>query len=399
MAAGFALQNGERVTVFDPNGTRCRKLRITGKGRCNVTNNCGMDELLSNITTNAAFLRSAMARFCPQDVMALFEGLGVPLKTERGNRVFPQSDKSEDICAALGRFAAGAKIITRAVSGIQTRDGQVCAVLCGDDRIECDRAIIATGGCSYPVTGSTGDGHHMAERLGHTIVQPVPSLVPLTSGDNCCARLQGLSLRNVRVSVRKGQKQVFSDFGELLFTHFGITGPVVLSASAHMRDFKNGGYVFSIDLKPALDQKELDARLLRDFSENINRDFGNSLNRLLPAKMIPVIIERCGIDPRKKVNSITKQERGRLCGALKEFEIKINGTRPIAEAIVTSGGVSTKQINPKTMESKLVKGLYFAGEVMDVDAYTGGFNLQIAWATGAAAGRALTANDDSARFF
>lgn len=390
MAASAAAQAGAQVVLFEKNAKVGRKIMITGKGRCNVTNDCDVPGVLANIPVNPRFLYSALGKCSPADIMAFFEGLGVPLKTERGNRVFPVSDKALDIVDAL--FFHVKRLGVRlelgcTVEDIETRDGAVCGVRVNGKVFAADRVIVATGGASYPATGSTGDGYTFARVLGHTIIPPRPSLVPLVAEGDVCSKLMGLSLKNVRITVRENEKPIFEDFGEMLFTHFGLSGPLILSASAHMRHFGSKQYRVDIDLKPALDEKTLDKRLLSDFEAHKNSDFINALGELLPRKLIPVVVERSGIDPRVKVHSVTKAQRQALLHLLKAFPVTITGARPIAEAIITTGGVSVKQVSPKTMESKLVKGLYFAGEILDVDAYTGGFNLQIAWATGRLAGQ------------
>lgn len=390
MAASAAAQAGAQVVLFEKNAKVGRKIMITGKGRCNVTNDCDVPGVLANIPVNPRFLYSALGKCSPADIMAFFEGLGVPLKTERGNRVFPVSDKALDIVDAL--FFHVKRLGVRlelgcTVEDIETRDGAVCGVRVNGKVFAADRVIVATGGASYPATGSTGDGYTFARVLGHTIIPPRPSLVPLVAEGDVCSKLMGLSLKNVRITVRENEKPIFEDFGEMLFTHFGLSGPLILSASAHMRHFGSRQYRVDIDLKPALDEKTLDKRLLSDFEAHKNSDFINALGELLPRKLIPVVVERSGIDPRVKVHSVTKAQRQALLHLLKAFPVTITGARPIAEAIITTGGVSVKQVSPKTMESKLVKGLYFAGEILDVDAYTGGFNLQIAWATGRLAGQ------------
>lgn len=384
MAAGTALENGLSVLVFDKNEKLARKVRITGKGRCNVTNNCDVQGVIAATIGNGRFLYSALNAFAPEDTMEFFEGLGIPLKTERGNRVFPQSDNANDIADALAAYAGGAEFVRAAVTKVVAEEGRVTGVVCGDKFYEGRNVLIATGGASYKATGSTGDGYRFAESLGHTVTELRPSLVAVTSDDEDCPKMQGLSLRNcaVKLTDNKKNKVIYTDFGELLFTHFGVSGPVVLSASSHMRDMEKGRYTLSIDLKPALSGEQLDQRILRDFEKNINRNFANSLDELLPQKMIPVIVDRSGIPGETKCNSVTREQRKALVSALKEFRVDVTGFRSLNEAIVTSGGVSVKEINPKTMESKLVEGLYFAGEVIDVDAYTGGFNLQIAFATG-----------------
>lgn len=394
MAACAAAEKygGSAVTVIEKNRRPGRKLMITGKGRCNVTNNCDRDTLISNVPANGRFLFSAFSDFDTADTMEFFEKRGVPLKTERGNRVFPVSDKASDIVDALVNTVrkSGVKILTAeaeeiltensAVTGVRTRDGGI---------LEADSVILATGGMSYPVTGSTGDGYEMAGRLGHTVTPLKASLVPLNVKQGFCSRLSGLSLKNVTLTVYESgrKKPVFSELGEMLFTHFGISGPLVLSASAHMRKMGSAEYVAYIDLKPALDEQKLDSRILRDFEEEKNRNFGNSLDKLLPKSIIPVIISLSGIAPDTKVNQISREQRARLCGVLKALRLDITGFRPIEEAIITGGGISVKEINPSTMESKLVSGLFFAGEIIDADAYTGGFNLQIAFSTGHLAGK------------
>lgn len=387
MAAGTAAESGARVTLFETNEKVGRKLFITGKGRCNVCNDCDVQGVLQNVPVNPRFLYSALGCFSPADVMAFFEGHGVPLKTERGNRVFPVSDKSADIIDALFTWVkrSGVTIVHETVESLVLQDGKVAGVHARGRDYPADRVIVATGGASYPQTGSTGDGYRFAKAAGHTVVPPNPSLVPLVTPGGC-EELMGLSLRNVQVTVFENNKKIWSDFGEMLFTHFGLSGPLILSASAHMRHFGSKGYHIEIDLKPALDEKTLDRRLLGDFDKHKNSDFINALGDLLPRKIIPAVVRMSEIDPRAKVNGITKAQRAALLHTLKHFLVVVSGKRPIAEAIITSGGVSVKEVNPKTMESKKCAGLYFAGEVLDVDAYTGGFNLQIAWSTGRLAG-------------
>lgn len=391
MAAITAAEHGAAVTLLEPNERLGKKVNITGKGRCNVTNDCGMDELMQNIPRNSRFLYSAFSRFDGRDCKAYFERLGVPMKTERGNRVFPVSDSAFDVTDALRRRLKELSVKwerDRALS-VETEEGRVTAVRGEKRRYKADAAILATGGVSYPGTGSTGDGFRMAAELGHTVIEPKASLVPLVSEDADCAQMQGLSLKNVEIKVKnRKNKVIFQEFGEMLFTHFGLSGPLILSASAHIRDWEKDTYRICIDLKPALDEQKLEARLLRDFAERSNQDFSNVLGGLVNKSMIPVIIRRTGIPAETKANSITKEQRRRLLQELKCFEVSLSGTRPVAEAIVTSGGVKVGEIAPATMESKKVAGLYFAGELIDVDAYTGGFNLQIAWATGRAAGEA-----------
>lgn len=390
MAALSAARMGGAVTLFEKNGRCGKKLAITGKGRCNVTNACATEEFLQNVPTNPRFLYSALDRFDTSDTMDFFESEGVALKVERGRRVFPVSDKAEDVVRALVSACrkAGVKTVNEKVLSVETENGEVRGVTTESGEYGFDGVIICTGGRSYPGTGSDGDGYKFAKAAGHTVTALRPSLVPICSPSRLCPALQGLSLKNVSLSVidtEKG-KEVYSDFGEMMFTHFGITGPMVLSASAHLPDISSGKYEAKINLKPALDEKTLDARIISDFSKYSNKDFVNALSDLLPQKMIPVIISLSGIDERKKVNSITKEERHALVSAVRGLRIPLSGFRPISEAIITKGGVSVKEINPKTMESKLCRGLYFAGEVIDVDAYTGGYNLQIAFATGVLAG-------------
>ena len=392
MCALTAAQRGLNVVLLEPNKMLGKKLRITGKGRCNVTNHCDVKTILANIPGDGRFLYSALNRLGPQDTMALFESLGVPLKTERGSRVFPVSDRSHDVANALERAYAhaGGRVVHAAATDILTQDGAVSAVVTTEGTIDCDAAVICTGGLSYPLTGSTGDGYRLARQLGHTVTPTRPSLVPLESDDPWCAEMQGFSLRNVTLTVYDEQnKVIYSDLGEMLFTHFGVSGPLVLSASAHMRDFSQHKYRLSIDLKPALDEKKLDARILRDFQKYANRDFKNALYDLAGHAMIPVLVRLSGIPEDTKVNAITREQRHKLVELFKYFPVSVTGTRPIDEAIITSGGVSLKEVNPRTMGSKLVPGLYFAGEVLDLDAYTGGFNLQIAWSTGYVAGSAV----------
>ena len=383
LCSAVAAERGLDVILLEPNKVLGRKLRITGKGRCNVTNNCGIKEFLNNIPGDGRFLYSALNRLSPRDTMELFEGLGLRLKTERGNRVFPVSDNANDVAGALQRYMnrAGVRVVHSSARHILTEDGAVTGVETSDGVIECRAAVICTGGLSYPLTGSTGAGYAMAQELGHTVTPTRPSLVPLESDDDYCAEMQGFSLKNVTLSAYEDGKLIYKELGEMLFTHFGVSGPLVLSASSHMRRFGEAKYELRIDLKPGLDEKKLDARLLRDFEKYANRDFANSLGDLAGKTMIPVLVRLSGIPAETKVNSITREQRHELLKLLKNFPVSITGPRPIDEAIVTSGGVSTKEINPRTMQSKLVGGLYFAGEVMDLDAYTGGFNLQIAWST------------------
>lgn len=382
-AAVHAARYGKSVLLFEKNERLGRKLRITGKGRCNVTNNSPAEEHMRNIPVNPRFMYSSFAGFDAECTMRFFEELGVPLKTERGNRVFPVSDKADDIADALGREmkALGVEVINRRVTRILTENGAVCGVSAGGTEYRSQSVLIACGGRSYPATGSTGDGYTLARALGHTVTELKPSLVPLTSPDKYCAEMMGLSLRNVTLNLMDGNKCIYSELGEMLFTHFGVSGPLVLSASSHIRDMQPDRYRLLIDLKPALSHEQLDARIQRDFSENLNRDFQNGIRKLLPAKLIPVAVKLSGIAPERKINGITKEERRKFGELIKAFPVRISGFRPIDEAIITSGGISTKEIDPGTMESKIVSGLYFAGEIIDVDAYTGGFNLQIAFST------------------
>ncbi len=396
MAAGKAAERGLSVTVLERNPRPARKLMITGKGRCNVTNACTLvNELMDAIPGNARFLYGAFSRFMPYDTMELFENQGVALKIERGNRVFPESDKAVDIVDALVSYVknSGAKIVTgERVTALLTDENGITGVTTESGKIfTAPNVIIATGGCSYPLTGSTGDGYTLSECVGHTVTPPVPSLVPLETEEPWVKRLQGLSLKNVSVTIRDREtyKEVYSDFGEMLFTHFGVSGPVILSASAHLRDITPGKYELSIDLKPALSEEKLDERIIRDFAKYSNKALGNALQELLPRKLIPVIVNLSGIEPDLRANKITRDMRKDLLWLLKNLTCTIKGTRPIDEAIVTAGGIKTTEIDPKTMKSKKIDGLYFAGEVIDVDAYTGGFNLQIAFSTGALAGNSV----------
>lgn len=381
-----ALDAGGDVTIFERNKKCGRKLGITGKGRCNLTNSCSVNEFIESVVTNPKFMYTAINLCPPEKVMAYFEDkLGVPLKIERGNRVFPESDRAGDIVYALVSYCKkkGGKIINATVDDILTEDGRACGVVCNGSVKRFDKIIMATGGASYISTGSDGTGHKIASKHGLAVTPLKPSLIPLTCSDKYPLMMQGLSLKNIAITVtnRQNGKEVYHDFGELLFTHFGLSGPVILSASSHMKDITPGKYQISIDLKPALDRTVLDRRLLSDFEKYKNKDFSNALSDLLPSKMIPVFIERSGISPYKKINSITREEREKLISLFKDFTLTINGTRPINEAIITCGGVSVKEIDPKTMECKKIKNLYFAGEIIDVDAYTGGFNLQIAFST------------------
>ena len=395
MAAICAAERGASVTLLEPNERLGKKLNITGKGRCNVTNNADLETLLANTPKNGKFLYSAFSRFDGRDAMAFFEKLGVPLKTERGNRVFPVSDRAFDISGALEwrlKALRVSMVRDRAVH-LEIEEGTICGVQGERREYPAQAVILATGGVSYPATGSTGEGHRMAAEAGHTVTPLRGSLVPLREQGNLCARMQGLSLRNVGLTVFENSKKIYTDFGELLFTHFGVSGPLILSASAHMRHFEKKTYRLEIDLKPALDEQQLDKRLLSDFTKYANSDFCNALNDLLPQKLIPVVVELTEIPPHQKVHDLTKDQRRGLLQLLKHFPVVIAGPCPVTDAIVTSGGIKVGEIDPKNMEPKVVKGLYFAGEVIDVDAYTGGFNLQIAWATGRAAGFAAAENE------
>ena len=389
MAAITAARSGKSVLLIEPNEKVGRKLYITGKGRCNVTNDCTQEEFLASVPRNGKFLYSAISRFSAKDSIAFFESLGVPLKTERGNRVFPQSDKAADIIDALffEMRRQGVQLYHGNVVDLLIDDGRIAGVRTGaGDLFEGNAVILATGGASYPRTGSTGDGYRLAKSVGHTIIPIRGSLVPLESPDRCCIQMQGLSLRNVELKIRNQKgKVIFQEQGELLFTHFGLSGPLVLSASAHM-DFSKNTYTAHIDLKPALDEQKLDARLLRDFEERANQNFSSVLGGLVPQSMVPVIVERCGIPATQKAHDIRREQRRSLLETLKNFSVDLAGTRPVEEAIVTSGGVKVGEVDPKTMESKKISGLFIAGELLDVDAYTGGFNLQIAWSTGYTAG-------------
>ena len=378
-----ASRFGKSVLLFEKNEKLGRKLRITGKGRCNVTNNSDIQEHMKNIPTNPRFMYSAFSVFDAYNTMDFFEEIGVPLKTERGNRVFPVSDNANDIADSMVKEMkkSGVKIINKRVTKLIIENNTCIGVKAGNDEYYAKSILIACGGKSYQNTGSTGDGYTLAESAGHTITEIKPSLVPLVSPDKYCSEMMGLSLRNVTFNLYDRDKLIFSELGEMLFTHFGMSGPLVLSASSHIREMSPERYKVLIDLKPALSPEQLDARIQRDFAENLNRDFVNGIRKLLPAKLIPVAVRLSGISPEQKVNSITKEQRHKFGQLIKAFPVRISGFRPVNEAIITSGGVSVKEINPKTMESKLISGLFFAGEVIDVDAYTGGFNLQIAFST------------------
>ena len=394
IAAGTSAENGYRTLLMEKNSRLCRKVMITGKGRCNVCNHCDVNTVIEHVPSNGRFLYGAVSKFPPQAVMDFFGELGVSLKTERGNRVFPESDKATDIVDALASFVSrsGVKRMTAEAESLLIEDGTVKGVVTAKgETVFGENVILCTGGKSYPGTGSTGDGYRMAQQAGHSIIPIRPSLVPLTAYGTDCPAMQGLSLRNISIEVTDNKigKPIYSDFGELLFTHFGLSGPVILSASSHMRDIAPGRYSIIVDLKPALTAEQLDLRLQRDLEKYRNRDFINALGDLLPRKMIPAVVKRSGIPADTKCHQITREQRLSLGTLLKRFTVEIKGFRPIEEAIVTSGGVCVKEVSPKTMGSKLVKGLYFAGELLDVDGYTGGFNLQIAFATGRLAGSSV----------
>ena len=391
MCAATAADRGLKVVLLDPNRQLGRKLRITGKGRCNLTNNCEIKTFMQNIPGDGRFLFSALNRLSPADTMALFESRGLALKTERGNRVFPVSDNANDVAGTMARWCARSGVIVERCKAkkVVVENGAVTGVETEKGLIHCRAAAVCTGGLSYPLTGSTGDGLRFAEALGHSVTPPRASLVPLESPDAYCAEMQGFSLRNVVLSAYEEDKLIYKELGEMLFTHFGVSGPLVLSASAHMRHMGSKNYRLEIDLKPALDEKKLDARILRDFEKYANREFKNALSDLAGSAMIPVLVRLSGIPEDTKVNSITREQRMKLLHLFKAFPVSVSGTRPIDEAIVTAGGVNTKEINPRTMESKLISELYFAGEVLDLDGYTGGFNLQIAWSTGFVAGNSV----------
>lgn len=393
MAAVAAAEKGHKVTLLEKNEKLGKKLFITGKGRCNVTNAADMEVLFANVCSNEKFLYSAFYQYDNKAVMDFLERAGCPLKIERGDRVFPVSDHSSDVIAAFQRELKrlGVKVMFHTeVLDLMVSDDRIVGVILADGRtLNGEACILCTGGLSYPSTGSTGDGHRFAEALDHKMVECQPALVPLVTEEDWCRELMGLSLRNVSLCMQCGKHEVYSDFGEMLFTHFGVSGPLVLSASSFYRKQKSGDTKLYIDLKPALDAEQLDRRLLRDFEENKNKQFKNALNGLFPTKLIPVMIRLSGIDPEKKIHEVTREERRNFGGLIKNLSLTVTGTRPFEEAIITRGGVSVKEVNPSTMESKRVKGLYFAGELLDLDAMTGGFNLQIAWSTGYLAGASI----------
>ena len=390
MAAGAALEQGHTVTLLEHEEKPGKKILVTGKGRCNVTNDCDLETFLQNVRTNPRFLYSAFSAFDTAAAMALFEGLGVPLKVERGRRVFPVIDRAEYIRRALVRYAAGAELRTEEVTKLLLEEGRCVGVSCQSGRqYRGDWVLVATGGVSYPGTGSRGAGYALARQAGHTVRPPVPSLVSLVAQGGECRRMMGLALKNVGLTLYQDGKSIFQEQGEALFTHFGLSGPLVLSASAHLGDLAKHRYEVGFDLKPALSHEQLYARLNRDLTALANRAAANCLVKLLPASMQPVMVERWGVDPAKKANQLTKEERLALVDLMKDFRIRIRDRGDLEHAVITSGGVAVKEVDPRTMASKKCPGLYFAGEVLDVDAYTGGYNLQIAWCTAQAAARGL----------
>ena len=389
MACKRLAERVQKVILIEKNNILGKKLRITGKGRCNITNSADMEDFIKNVPTNGKFLYSAFYSFTNQDVINMFEESGVKTKVERGGRVFPESDSAKDVAEAMKKNALKPNVswIKAEAKEILSDGEKVLGVLTDKGKFEGDSVIIATGGRSYPLTGSDGVGYKICQALGHTLVEPKPSLIPIVTHEKWVKELMGLSLKNVELKVyKKGKKEIFSDFGEMLFTHFGISGPIVLSASSHMKNVDHEEYTIKIDLKPALDRDQLDKRICRDFEKYIRKQLINSLDDLLPKALIPVVIELAGLDAHKAVNIITKEERGKLVEVIKNLTLTVKGFRPIDEAIITSGGIKVSEINPQTMESKLISGLFFAGEIIDVDAYTGGFNLQIAFSTGYLAG-------------
>ena len=401
MAAAAAAEAGAKVVLYEKNEKLGKKLFITGKGRCNLTNACDMDQLFENVVTNPRFLYSAFYGYDNRAVMDFFEKAGCPLKTERGGRVFPVSDHSSDVISALAEQLKKRNVdikLNQAVKGLAVKDGHIKGVRLADGGIrEADAVIVATGGLSYPLTGSTGDGYRMAAAAGHTLTETAPSLAPLVIEEKWCRELQGLSLKNVNVALaQKGKKPFYEGFGEMLFTHFGVSGPLVLSASSYyVKQKKRENIMLSLDLKPVLTEEQLDRRLLKDFVENKNKQFKNSLGALFPSKLIPIMVKLSGIDGEKKIHEVTKEERQHFVRLIKHMEMTVTGTRDYNEAIITRGGISVKEVNPSTMESKCSAGLYFAGEVLDLDALTGGFNLQIAWSTGHLAGISAALGEES----
>lgn len=392
IAAATAAKQGHRVTVYDKNKFPLRKLMITGKGRCNITNDSDPEELISNVVHNPSFLYSAFYQFPVSSILDILHEQGVETKVERGGRIFPVSDKARDVADALVRYAKSCGVqfcMQTEVKGLIVNEGKVSGIKLKDKMILADRVVLATGGCSYPVTGSTGDGYRFAEMCGHRIVDPKPSLVPIVTEETWVRELQGLSLRNVTLTLLDKKKVVYSEMGELLFTHFGLSGPLVLSASSMMQEPSSADYKIFIDLKPALDEETLDRRLCRDFERESRKTFGNALDGLLPKTLIPVFVRLSGIESEQRVHQITREQRKQLVRLLKNFPLTPKAFRPIAEAIITAGGVSVKDVNPSTLESKLVSHLFFAGELLDLDAFTGGYNLQIAFSTGYLAGISL----------
>ncbi len=388
IAAGYAAKECERVIILEKNDRAGKKLAITGKGRCNITNICDTEDMIRQYPQNAKFLYSALYSFTNTDIINLLEKYNVKTKVERGGRVFPVSDKAQDVVRALKKFALADNVtlLRREAKQLLVRDGKCTGVKTDKGNINCDRVILATGGMSYPLTGSTGDGYRMAAEAGHTIIEPKPSLVPIVTEEKWVRDVMGLSLKNIEIRAYSGKKCVFSDFGEMLFTHFGISGPVVLSMSAHLRDADKKKYTAEIDLKPVLDNEKLTRRIIRDFEKYNRKQLINGLDDLLPKALIPVIIKSSGLDEKKQISQITKEERERLVYTLKHLQLTVKSFRPIEEAIVTSGGIKVSEINPSTMESRLIGGLFFAGEIIDVDGYTGGYNLQAAYSTGYLAG-------------
>lgn len=389
IAAGTAAKTADRVILIEKNDVLGKKLRITGKGRCNITNACDIEDMINMYPVNGKFLYSALYTFTNDNIVELLESYGVKTKVERGGRVFPVSDDARDVVSAMRKYAlqSNVKLIKDEVKSLVIEDGKIKGVKTSGGAYKADSVIMCNGGASYPQTGSDGSGYRMAKKAGHTVISPTPSLVPLCTEEKWCADIMGLSLKNVEVTAFNSKnKKLYSGFGEMLFTHFGVSGPLILSLSAHIKKEVTNGVTIKIDLKPALSYEQLDSRVLRDFEEQKNKHIINALDALLPKKLIPVIIEISGIEPHKAVCEITREERKRLVDILKGLKLNITGFRPIREAIITSGGIKTSEINSSTMESKLVSGLYFAGEIIDVDGYTGGYNLQVAWSTGYLAG-------------
>ena len=392
IACGRLSESVEKVILIDKNKFPGKKLRITGKGRCNITNNAEIEDFIKNVPTNPRFLYSAFYSFTNNDIIALLKDYGVKTKVERGERVFPESDNAKDVVDALKKYALkkNVKYICSEVKEIISADNKVIGIKTNNGEIKCDAVVLATGGCSYPLTGSDGSGYKLSKKLGHSVIDPKPSLIPVVTYEKWVSQLMGLSLKNIEISVYNDKnKKIYTDFGEMLFTHFGVSGPVILSASAHMKNIEKEKYRILIDLKPALSEEKLEKRICRDFEQFKNKHIINALDELLPKALIPVIIKLSDIDEHKAVNSITREERQRLLKNIKALCVTVKEFRPIEEAIVTSGGIKVSEINPSTMESKIIEGLYFAGEIIDVDAYTGGFNLQIAYSTGYLAAQSI----------